>query len=369
MTLRQHYDTHAFAHPVRFGVPLALGVTLALGVALPGAAFAGPDDDGYCDFVEGSAAATAATLSAPELFGQFGYIEQPSFTETPTGDTSDLRVIGGARFSVTNLLVGRATKARAAADCRRHEATIALRGATTVQALTARLRVYTDAMRDAERILADANTDLEARRISAPEASATRMRVEELRALESATARELAALPAPKQGPLRELLATYRTADADMEASEGKLRSLAAYDVSLRIGVDRFLQGPNSETRPFAVVQVGFNLGRLWLGSANDRAARGRKRYVRSEQDPLLGDTTTAQLRHTIEIETKRATQLSTLVADLDRQMQALAQIGTDDSKRFRETLWFDWVKAKAELAYIEALVGATRDVLAVYGE
>lgn len=340
----------------------------AFAFLLPATAFAGPTDDGYCDFVEGSAAAAAATLSAPELFGQLGYIEQPSFAEAPTGDTNDLRAIGGVRFSLTNLLAGSATRARAAADCRRHKAAVALRGATSVQALTARLRVYTDAMTEADRILAEAKRDLEERRITVPEATATRMRVEELRALASTAQRELAALPAPKRGPLREVLAAYRSADADVETSEGKLRSLRAYDVSLRIGVDRFLQGPSAETRPFAVVQIGFNLGRLWVGGANDRAAAGRKRYVRSEQDPLLGDTTTEQLRSTIEVETKRATQLSALVTDLGAQMEALGRLGGDDSKRFRQTLWFDWIKAKAELAYIEALVAALRDVLAIYG-
>ena len=59
-------------------------------------------DDGYCDFVEGTASANAATLYAPELFGQFGRIEQTVFAETPSSNPGNLRVIDIARRDVAD---------------------------------------------------------------------------------------------------------------------------------------------------------------------------------------------------------------------------------------------------------------------------
>lgn len=56
--------------------------------------------------------------------------------------------------------------------------------------------------------------------------------------------------------------------------------------------------------------------------------------------------------------------QTAALVADLVRQMQALAAIVGEDSKRFRDSVWFDWVKAEAELAYLQAHVVTLREVL-----
>src|SRR5689334_7805500 len=86
------------------------------------------DDDGYCDFVKGTASANAATLVAPELFWQFGHIEQPTFVATPV-EPSNLRMIAGVRYSLTNIYAGVVTKARADADCRRHKVQQALQGA------------------------------------------------------------------------------------------------------------------------------------------------------------------------------------------------------------------------------------------------
>jgi hypothetical protein len=74
--------------------------------------------------------------------------------------------------------------------------------------------------------------------------------------------------------------------------------------------------------------------------------------------------TTPDQIRAVLDVDNKRLQQVTALVADLDQQLQALTQIGGDDSKRFRQTIWFDAIKAKAELAYLQAHVAALNQLL-----
>jgi hypothetical protein len=339
---------------------------IALVALTPAIASAEPPDDGYCDYVEGSAAAAAAPLMAPELYALFGRIEQPTFTVLPEGDATNLRVIGGVRYSITNLLSGSAIRSRARADCRRHKSLAVLNGATTARALAAQIRVYDDAAAEAERILTQVNADLEARRTTAPEATATRLRVEQLRTLAATARSALAAMPAADSRPVGTLLNEYRGADAAIEASEGKLRLLNAFDLSVRVGAESFLEGPGKGTDLVAVVQVGVNVGALWVGRENARAAAGRSRYARTNVDALGPNETVVHLRERMDLESRRMSEVSALVTDLGHQLDSLAKLGGDESKRFRETIWFDWIEAKAQLAYLQAYVATLGEVLGV---
>jgi hypothetical protein len=321
-------------------------------------------DDGYCDYVEGAATATAAPLYGPQLFGQFGYLEQPAFAVEPAADSSNLRAIAGVRWSATSAYAGSQTAAKAGADCRRHRALLDVRGASLARALAARVHVLDDAQQEADRIGAEAIADLEGRRATAQDATATRLRVEELRSLALDARRQLATLPAPEEHSLTGVMATFHAADTDLEAADGKLRTAQAYQLDVRFGVDQFLEGPNTATEGFAVVEVGVNLGALWLGHGNARAAAGRAKYARSGHDPLGADATVEQMRALIDVEGKRAEQTSALVGDLDRQLAALGKLGGDDARRYRETVWFDWIKAKADLAFLQAHVAALREVV-----
>ena len=343
---------------------VVLACLLAPGVALADA----PADDGYCDYVEGVASATAAPLVAPEVFGQFGYIEQAPFAINPTATSDNLRAIGGVRYSLTNLYGGLATKDRGQADCRRHSALLRVRGASAARALAARVAVYDEAQGEADKIMNEVESDLQAKRTTAQEATATRLRVEELRSLSADARRELAALPPPDDRPLSSVLAKFQSADAAMEDADARVRTSQAYDVSVRFGFDQFLEGPNQSTQYFAVLQLGINLGALWMPGSNRQAAAGRSRYVRSGHDPLGADATVEMLRGMIDVESKRAEQTSALVADLDRQLEALARVGGEDSKRYRQTVWFDYIKAKADLAYLKAHVKALREVVGEEG-
>jgi hypothetical protein len=337
-------------------------IIAAVLVASTGSAFAQIKDDGYCDYVEGVANANAAVQFSPELIGAVGYLEQPITSTMTDFVEKGARVTAGMRWKISGIAEGIAMRGRGNADCKRHRAFDQVRGETASRAIAARIAVLDTALVEAERILKSDEADFAARRTTAQEATATRVRVEELRTLAAEDKRALATLPEPTGKPLAGALNAYRAADADMERYEAKLRRAQAVDISVRAGIDEFL---NKETSSpfFAVIQINVNLGILFQGSANDRAAAGRKRMVESGRG-LGVEGTVDQLRATIDIESKRAQETKALVTELERQLEALNKIGGDESKRYRQTVWFEWVKAKAQLAYLTAHVESIQEVI-----
>lgn len=337
----------------RFAIVIAV-------VASARAASAEAVNDGYCDYVEGVASAEAALLTAPTAFGDFGRIEQTS--TTAVNDVGSIRLIAGMRYNFIGLLEGSATKGRAHADCRRHEALESIRGQTLYRALAAKQKIIDAALPDADKLLAAVTADLEARRITAPEATATRLRVEELHRISSDTHQALAALPAPSStiGGLT----AFQQADDDVERYEAKIRRSRALDVSVRVGYQSFLDQSTSSSPYFVVLSVGVNFGVFFQGSANDRAASGRHTYVRSGRDPLSTDATADRLKALLDNVSKRAQETATLDQDLERQITALDRLGSDDAKRYRQVVWFDWIKTRGERAYHEAYAAALKQVL-----
>ncbi|MEJ7602394.1 MAG: hypothetical protein WKG01_31155 [Kofleriaceae bacterium] len=332
-----------------------------------GVASAAPKGDGYCDYVEGAASAESALLFAPEVFGQIGQIEQSTVSMVPGVDPGGLRFIGGLRYSLSGVYEGFATKGRAKADCKRHEALEAVRGLTIYRALDARVQVYDDAMAEAEKTLKQSNADFEARRITAQEATATRLRVEELRRLTAETRQAMTLIPAPSTGgDISNAVTSFQRADEAVETHEAKLRRAKAFDVNVRVGVDTYLDDTGSDQASpyFALLSVGVNLGVLFQGSGNDRAATGRKRLVRSGRDPLSVDATVERLRAMVETATRRQEETAALEADLAKQITALDRVSGDDSKRYRVIVWFDLVKIRAEHAFHTAHVAALQQVL-----
>jgi hypothetical protein len=331
--------------------------------ALCGTAYAETPDDGYCDYVEGVANAQAVVAMSPELISTVGYVEQPPAAATPQATSEKgLRLIAGVRYKLSGIYEGSATRARAKADCQRHRAFEQVRGETTSRAIAARVAVLDDALKQAEKLLKADEDDFAARRTTAQEATATRVRVEELRELAAEDHRQLSSLPEPSERPLAGALKNYRDADADMEEAEAKLRRASAIDVSVRFGIDEFPERINPSPY-FATLSIGLNLGVLFQGPSNSRAARARKLLVQSGRG-IGVEGTVEFLRATLEIEQKRAKETEALVKELDRQLDALNRIGGDDSKRYRQTVWFEWVKAKAQHVYLTTHVQSIQEVL-----
>lgn len=351
---------------MRQALSIAIAALVAPAVAAADPAAAAPDD-GYCDFVEGVADATSDVQVSPALISQLGYINQPPYALNP--DVTGLRLIAGVRWRLNGVYEGMAVRDHGHADCRRHQALETVRGETNARALEAKVKVLDDAMVEAEKILKASNNDLEAKRTTAQEATATRLRVEELRQLAADAHRQLSALPRRNDRPLNTALAAYQDADAQMEGDEAKMRRAQGFELSVRAGFDQFLDQSNamnqtSPTNYFAVVELDVNLGQLFMGSNNSRAADGRRRLLASGHDPLGVDATVDRLRSLVEVEQVRADQTAALVAELARQMEALSKVGGEESHKYRQTVWFDWIKAKAEHAYVAGHLDALHEVL-----
>ena len=339
--------------------PMRIAVALAL-VAITGSSARA--DDGYCDYVEGTASAESATLFAPQVFAELGYIELNSVSMGSAPAVEDgSRFVGGVRWRISGLMEGSATKQRASADCARHKAFEQVRGDTLRAGLEARAKVYEAASPEADKILAATNADFAARRATAQEATATRLRVEDLRRVAAENAAQLRALPAPSGASLAGAVAAYARADADMEDAEARIRRWKAIDFTVRGGIDEYLAIDTGDRSPFfGVVSLSVNLGILFQGSGNSRSAAGRKRMLASGRDPLSQEHTLALA----QVASRRASETATLEADLKRQLDALDRVGGDDSRRYRLIVWFDWVKASAEHAYHEALAAALDQVV-----
>ncbi len=319
--------------------------------------------DAYCDHARAVAAAESATLVAPELFTSLGYVEQPADAAIPSTSSDDLRFTLGVRYSLGDLYEGAVVRKRASADCRRQRALSQVQAVPAHRALAARAKVLDDAMAEASRLLAEADDDMRSRRATAQEVMATRLRVEQLRALTAATHKELDTLP-DSEGSLAGALGAYHEADADVEKHDARLRAARAWDLSVRVGYDKFLEG-DDESPYFAVVSGSFNLGWLLQQPANKRALAARQRMVRDEPNGAA----TPAMRALWESETRRAEEAGVLAAELERQLEALRRIGGEDGRRFRQTVWFEWVEAEAQHAYLEAHAASIGEVLGEDGK
>jgi len=348
---------------------ITLAVVAALVAAAGGQARAqgraeSTTDDRYCDYIEGVAAAQSALLFSPEVFGSFGYLDQlVASDQVDQAATDDLRVTAGVRYRLSGIYQGLKTRDRAHAECRRQKALDQVAGATTYRALEARAKVLEDALDEAQKILTQAGNDLDARRETAQDVTSTRLRVDELRALASDARRQLSELPpAASDQPMTRALDAYYAADADVERHEASLRRAQAWDVQVRFGYDAFLSNDNT-TPYFALVQVGLNLGWFLQGSGNDRAAAGRRRLT-EERGAGQGAATTTALKATLALESRREQETGVLLADLQEQLDQLKAVGGESSRRYRQTVWFEWVKVKADHAYLAAHVATLREVL-----
>ncbi len=314
---------------------------------------------GYCDAVGGAADADAARLAMPAVFGSIGYIDQPVITVAPEATSDDLRLTAGVAYSLGNLYQAGLTRDRARADCRRFHALQDVRDARLQRALRARLEVLDSSLTEAGEMLARAADDLSARRATVQEVTATRMRIRALRELAATTRAELSTLPASSASSSGALAALYR-ADADVESYDGRLRRARSWDVSVRAGYDAFLTSDADDSPFFAVAIASFNLGWLLQGSANERAAAGRRRLLRDEPNPEARES----LQSLFVDQQQRLTETGALLEELETQLEQLTRIGGESSRRLRRTVWFEWVEVKAEHAYLEAHVASLREIL-----
>lgn len=321
-------------------------VLVVLALVAPAAA------DDHCDHARAVAAAEADLLAAPELFVTAGYTQQPAILWGEVATTAQPRVVAGVQLGVMRIAAASATRGRATAECRRHDAEERIARGPIARALAARISVLDGALVEGDAMVAKLAAEVDQQLATRPELIAARLRLDELRALAGEARRELGMLPL-SDAPLAGALADQRAAVAELEHREGRLRTLSAFDVDVRAGIDRSLDHPN-DTPYFATVSVTINTGLVFQHGANARAASARARLGRTGEAALAAQATT---------DTQRAAELAALVAQLEEDSAALARISGDEARRLRRSMWFDLVQRKADRAFLLARVAATREL------
>jgi hypothetical protein len=334
----------------------------------------------YCKYAKGVAASEADLLESPIVFASVGSASAeilPSPLSTTTEVANRTRFFSGASYSVGNLERGRALKEAAKADCEQYELTAGLEAflqenweALTSDALDARAEVLRDALVQAKDVLGRSQKLMEAHVATSQEYHAMQLRNDELLQIleqtdsdmgKAAKSESLAMLP------LHEMLKKQQDLLTKQEIEQGKSREAGTWDISATAGGQRIISAEQSSPY-FASVTVSFNLGRLWQGGAERRATEGFHRWIQEDPDgPSV--RTYMLLNHFVAIqtaETKRLRETETLMADLEQKLESIRAIGNDKVQSYEDYVWFDYIKIKAEHAY---LVAHLKDLAIVAGK
>ncbi len=322
--------------------------------------------DGYCRWLEGVADAESSLMMAPSLFATGGLVN------SPLGDPSDAlgvkpRLMLGLQYDFVRLYQGMTLRRRAAAECRGFRASQRLEALVggqeqigLAEALAARAEVLAEALPKAEAMLSRLRVELtEARSATLDELNATELRVDGLRALFAQTAREQAALAAAEPAEaadLTPLLEARRGADLESQRLAANLRESSAWGFHVRAGYDRVF-GLESGAPFFATLNLSYNLGGLLQPEANARAEQGRRLWARGEDADV--ETRLAELRAVHAAERARLGQTRMLLADLEARLRELDGLSSEKARAFREFLWLELVKVKAEHVWLEAHTAA----------
>ncbi len=325
--------------------------------------------DPYCEYTEGAAASEAAPLLAPNLFATGGVFNSELLTASTPVSTSQAnrgRLFAGGEYSFGNLQKGITLKRRARADCEAHRITAELESflqndsnTTTTGALAARASVFREALPQGEAILEANAKSVESFSTTIQEADAVRLRLDELRRMLEDTEREKI-LATPSEAfagvSLPRLLEQAQALERKLEKREADAREAGAWDLTVRGGYDRIFEQDVGQPY-FAMGTLTFNLGSLWQKKADARAAEGHQKWFLEQPEGVAARTQRLlrQLRDMKQAEEVRFRETQILLADLEQRMKSLQEISDKKAESYRNYLWFDYVKVKAENAYLSA--------------
>jgi hypothetical protein len=349
---------------------LPLIIAFALLVLVPATARAADEHadvgEAYCTYAESVAKSESALLFAPQFFLDYGVVNGNDVTTGAGGITSappTERLTFGARYSlVAGLVRGVVNRQRASADCQRYRAESGLarflvenREQVSPAALEARLAVLRAALPRAQEVLRTLRASVERAHATVEELEATQVRVDDLEASLQAAETLRAGMPARSTLPSpEELLRRHREADAEVQKYEARLRLTQAFDVQVRGGYDRFF-GLRDDLPLFGVLSITINPAIVYMPFAEADAARAKTRVVRLENDAVeqKAELLASRLRALHAGEKKRLAEVRTLIADVEGRIHAIEGLESDKLRRFREAMWFDWVKLKAEQEFL----------------
>src|SRR5262249_46350230 len=130
------------------------------------------------------------------------------------------------------------------------------------------------------------------------------------------------------------------------------------FDISLCVGYDRFF-GQRDVDPGFVVLSLSLNPAVIYQPFAEAEAARARAILVRAENDAVEQkvELLSQRLRVLLAGERRRVNELRLLIADAEARLHLLDAIEGDRLRRVRDSLWFDYVRLRAEDAFVRVHV------------
>jgi hypothetical protein len=366
-----------------FGLSMPLSAqtktVFATATSTPSPYLDAPAGGDYCNYVSGVAASQAAPLLAPVVFASIGNASAellPSTLSPITTIANRSRVFGGGSFSLGNVARGLALKRVARADCEQYRVSAGLEAflqdnwdALTSNALEARAEVLQEALEHTKEILSRSSRLVEAHASTVQQYHGMQLRRDELLQILAQTDSDMgkaAKSESLAMFSLPELLRKEQGLMARKEIQEGKAREAGQWDIAVRAGGQRAFNVPEASPY-FASITLSVNLGRFRQGSAERRASEGFRRWI--QEDPSGASVRTSVLLqhfHAIQsAEAERLRETDILLDDLEQRLDSVRKVGDERAQSYEDYVWFDYIKIKAEHAY---LIAHLKDLSVVAG-
>jgi hypothetical protein len=334
----------------------------------------------FCQYVSGVASSQAALLLNPILFTSVGSASAeilPSPLSANTTVANRTRAFGGVSYSLANVQRGLALKHVADADCEQYRITAGLEAflqenweAITSDALDARAQVLREGLLRSKEILSRSAKLLETHVATSQEYHGMQIRRDELQQILEQTDSDMGkAVKSESLAmlPLNELLKKQQDLMTIDEIEKGKVRQAGTWDISGSAGYQRIIGAPQASPF-FGSITVSVNLGRFRQAGAERRATDSFHRWIQEEPSgPSVRAYMLLQHFHAIQnAEAERVRETETLMQDLEQRLESLHGIGEERAQSYEDIVWFDYIKIKAEHAY---LVAHLKDLEAVAGK
>jgi hypothetical protein len=170
--------------------------------------------------------------------------------------------------------------------------------------------------------------------------------------------------------PAAVLMQSYQKAVGQTAERESRVRLSRRYDLSLRAGYDR-LFGIRDGIPLLATLTFTYNLGSLAQPRAEALAQQGRMGWATTGVEGVHDRVAIllAKLRGVLEVQSQRARESSVLLADLETRYKSVENAPGDSVRAYRDYLWFDLTRLRAEGAYLRAQTEELRTLVPPSGD
>jgi len=324
----------------------------------------------YCDYAWGATRSSVSQQLYPRLFLSGGVLtgaDSVSATGSSGNGSGTLwRLQAGLSYGLADLNEGLALLDRARAECALYLQQSELfaflaryDGPDSMAGALAKIRILEQALPAAEHILDEVRELLLHHQATVEDLNATSLRVDTLRA-ELGSSRALVAAVSRKHRVsarnVTDLMLSYQSATERVAKSESRVRQSRRFDLAVRAGYDR-LFGVRDGVPLSATLTLTISPGALAQPEAEEQAHRGRTGWATRGLEGVHDRVAVllARLRAVLEAQTRRGQDTRVLLADLEARYKAVEAIAGDSVRAYRDYLWFDLIRLRAEDAYLRA--------------